>query len=101
MTMLGDDNKNVRSVGVAKVLAHRKQAAEESANNDDGPKYWNSSLIRLFNVPTLNLETNAYYELANSDSYQQQLPTTASSTTISSNCLKLQGWLPKTAIYFI
>ena len=35
--MLGDDNKNVKSVRVAKVQAHRKQAAEESANNDDGP----------------------------------------------------------------
>ena len=37
--MLEDDNKNVRSVGVAKVLAHRKRVAEEGANNDDGPKY--------------------------------------------------------------
>ena len=54
MMMLGDDNKNVKSVGMAKVLAHRKQAAEESANNDDCPHILNSSLIRLFNVPTLN-----------------------------------------------
>ena len=59
MMMLEDDNKNVRSVGVAKVLAHRKQAAEESANNDDCLHALNSSLIRLFNVTTLNLEANA------------------------------------------
>ena len=82
------------------MLAHRKQVAEESANNDDCPHVLNSSLIRLFNVPTLNLEAYAYYELANSDSYQQQLPATASPTT-SSNCLKLQVRLPKTAVYFI
>ena len=49
---------------VAKVLPLRKQAAEESANNDDWPPALNSSLIRLFDVPTLNLEANAYYELA-------------------------------------
>ena len=89
MMMLGDDNKNVRSVGVAKVLAHWKQVAKESANNDDCPHVLNSSLVRLFNVPTLNLEANAYYELANFDSDQQQLPATASPTTTSRNCIIL------------
>ena len=42
MMMLGDDNKNVRSVEMAKVLAHRKQAAKESGNNDDCPHVLNS-----------------------------------------------------------
>ena len=77
MMMLGDDNKNVKSVGMAKVLAHRKQVAEESANIDDWPHVPNSSLVRLFNVPTLNVEANAYYELTYFDSDQQQLPATA------------------------
>ena len=89
MMMLGDDNKNVRRVGTAKVLAHRKQAAEESAHNDDRPHVLNSSLVRLFNVPTLNLEANAYYELTHFDSDQQQLPATANPTTTSKNCIIL------------
>ena len=41
-----------------------KQVPEESANNDDWPHALNSSSIRLFDVPTLNLEANAYYKLA-------------------------------------
>ena len=77
MMMLGDDNKNVKSVGMAKVLAHRKQAVEESANNNDCRHVPKSSLVRLFNVSTLNLEANAYYELTHFDSDQQQLPATA------------------------
>ena len=56
---------------MVKVLAHRKQAAEESANNDDCLHVPNSSLVRLFNVPTLNLEANAYYELTHFYSDQQ------------------------------
>ena len=62
MMMLGYDNKNVRSVRVAKVLAHRKQEAEESANNDDCPHVLSCSLVRLFNVPTLNLEAKSKLE---------------------------------------
>ena len=46
MMMLGDDNKNVKSLEMAKVLAHRKQAAEESANNDDCPHVPNNSWVR-------------------------------------------------------
>ena len=46
--MVGDDYENVRNVGVAKVLARRKQVAEESAHNDNCPPALNSSLIRLF-----------------------------------------------------
>ena len=57
IAMLGDDNENVRNIGMAK---HRKQIVEESANNDDCHHALNSSLINLFNVPTLNLEANAY-----------------------------------------
>ena len=84
--MLGNGNKNVtRNVEMAIVLAHPKQVAEESANNDDCLHALNSSLIRLFNLPTLNLEANARYELATSDSYQRQLSATASPTTTSSN----------------
>ena len=75
--MLGDYNKNVRNVGVAKMLARRKQVAEESANNDECPHAPSSSLIRLFNLPSLNLEANAYYKLANFDSYQQKPPAIA------------------------
>ena len=44
--MMGDDNENVRNVGVAEVLALRKQVTEESANNDDSPHLPNSSSIR-------------------------------------------------------
>ena len=75
--MLGDYNKNVRNVGVAKMLARRKQVAEKSANNDERPHAPSSSLIRLFDLPSLNLEANAYYELANFDSYQQKPPAIA------------------------
>ena len=48
------DNENARNAGEAKILAYRKQVAEESANNDDCPYALNSSLIRLFDVPNLN-----------------------------------------------
>ena len=60
----------------------RKQVAEESANNHDCPHLLNRSSIRLFDVPVpaLNLEVNAYYELANVDSHQQQPPAIASLT---------------------
>ena len=63
--MVGNDYENARNVGVVKVLAHRKQVAEESAHNDDCPPAQNNSLIRLFDIPTPNLEANAYHELAN------------------------------------
>ena len=66
IAMLGDFNENVRSVGVAKMPARRKQVTEESANNDECPHALSRSLIRLFDLPLLNLEANAYYELANS-----------------------------------
>ena len=69
MMMLGDDNKNVR---VAKMIAHHKQVAVESANNDDCSLALNSSLIGLFDVPTLNLEANAFYKLVSFDSSIKQ-----------------------------
>ena len=75
--MLEDYNKNVRNVVVAKMLARRKQVAEESANKDECPHTPSSSLIRLFDLPSLNLEANAYCELANYDSYQQKPPAMA------------------------
>ena len=55
------------------MLAHRKQVAQESANNNEGPPAQNSSLIRFFELLSLNLEVNAYYELANFDSYSNDL----------------------------
>ena len=67
--MVGDDYENVRNVGGVKVLARRKQVVEENAHNDCPPAM-NNSLIHLFDVSTLNLEANAYYELANFDSYE-------------------------------
>ena len=81
--MLGNYNENV---GMAKVLARRKQRAEESANNDYCHHSLNSSLTRLFDVPTLNLDANDCYELTDFDSYQQQPPATANLATTSSNC---------------
>ena len=71
--MLGDDNENVRNVEMTKVLAHRKQVAEESANNDDCPHALSNGLIRLFDLPSLNLKANAYYKLANFDSSSNNL----------------------------
>ena len=94
--MLGDDNKNVNNEGLAKVLAHRKQVAEDNGNNDNCPHVLNSiSLIRLFEVPTLNLEAHAYYKLASF------LPATAASRNNLQQLFKLQVRLPKTAINFI
>ena len=61
--LAGNDKESVRNVVVAKVLPLPKQVAEESANNDDWPHALNSSSIRLFDAPTLNLEANAYYGL--------------------------------------
>ena len=75
--MLGDNNKNVRNVEVAKMLARQKQVAEENVNNDECPHASSSSLIRLFDLPSLNLEVNAYYELADFDSYQKKPPAIA------------------------
>ena len=73
--MSGEDNENVKKLGEAKVLVHRKQVAvaEESENNHDCSHALNSSLIHLFDVPTLNSEANAYYELANFDSSANNL----------------------------
>ena len=68
IAMLGDDNENVRNAGVAKMLERWKQVIEESANNDNSPLALNSRLICLLDVPTLNLEANAYYDLDNFDS---------------------------------
>ena len=51
------------------MLERWKQVVEESANNDGCPLALNSSLIRLLDVPTLNLEAKAYYEFANFDSF--------------------------------
>ena len=51
IAMLGDDNENARNVGVTKMLERRKQAAEESANNNDCLLALNSSLICLLDVP--------------------------------------------------
>ena len=68
------------------MLARRKEVAEKSANNDDYPHALNNSLIRLVDVPTVNLEANAYYELAN---FEQQPPAIASLTdTEIEECLK-------------
>ena len=50
MVMSEDDNKNVRRIEVAKVRAHQKQVAEESANKDDCLHVLNSNLIRMFNA---------------------------------------------------
>ena len=61
-------------------IALRKQVPEESASNGDCTHSMNSSWIRLFDAPTLNLEANAYYELANVVSYQQKPPAIASLT---------------------
>ena len=72
--MLGDYNENVKNVEVAKMLARRKQVAQESANNDKCSHALSSSLICLFDLPSLNLEANAYYELANFDFCQQKPP---------------------------
>ena len=84
IAVLGDDNENVRNVGVAKMLAHRKQVAEESANNDDCSYALNSSLIRMFDVPTLNSKA-----LTNFDSHLQKLPAIASLTdTEIEECLQ-------------
>ena len=89
IAMLGDDKESVRNVGVAKVLPLRKQVAEESANSDDWPHVLNSSSIHSFDVPTLNLEVNACYKLANVDSYLQQPPAIASLTDREiEECLK-------------
>ena len=83
------DNENIRNVGVEKVLALHKQVPEESASSGDCTHSLNSSWIRLFDAPTLNLEVNAYHELANVDSYQQQPPAIASLTdTEIEECLK-------------
>ena len=82
--MLGYDNENVRNAGVTKLLAHRKQVAEESANSDDCPHALNSSLIRLFDVPTLNSKA-----LTNFNSYLQNPPAIASLTdTEKEKCLE-------------
>ena len=56
IAMVGNDYENVRNVRVAKVLARRKQVTEEKAHNDDCPLALNNTLIRLFDVPTLNLK---------------------------------------------
>ena len=71
------------------MLERWKQVVEESANDDNSPLALNSSLIRLFDVPTLNLKANAYYEFANFDSYLQKPPTIASlAHTEIEQCLK-------------
>ena len=71
--MLGYDNENVRNVGIAKVLAHKQQVGEENGNNNECPHSLSSSLIRLFDLPSLHLEANAYYELADFNFFSNNL----------------------------
>ena len=58
--MLGDDDQAVRDKGVNHVLSLRK----------------NDTSVRLFHLPTLNLEADTYYELADLEICQQQPPAT-------------------------
>ena len=78
IAMHGNNNENVRNARVAKMVERWKQMVEESENNDDCPFALNSSLIRLFSVPTLNVKANAYSEFAIFDFYQQKPPSIAS-----------------------
>ena len=39
IAMVGGDNENAKNAKVAKVLARRKQVAEENAHNDDCPMH--------------------------------------------------------------
>ena len=55
IAMSGDNNENVRNVGVAKMLECRKQVVKESANNDDCPFTLSSRLIRLFELGSKRL----------------------------------------------
>ena len=45
IVMLGDDNENVKNVGMVKMVKRWKQVVEESANNDDCPYVQRSNLI--------------------------------------------------------
>ena len=56
--MLGDGDQAVRDKGVNHVLSLRK----------------NDTSVRLFHLPTLNLEADTYYELADLEICQQQPP---------------------------
>ena len=58
IAMLGDDDQAVRDKGVNHVLSLRK----------------NDTSVRLFHLPTLNLEADTYYELADLEICQQQPP---------------------------
>ena len=59
------------------------------------PHALNSRSICLFDVPTLNLEANAYYELANVDSYLRQPPAIASLTDREiEECVKKPAGIP-------
>ena len=58
LAMLGDDDQAVRDKGVNHVLSLRK----------------NDTSVRLFHLPTLNLEADTYYELADLEICQQQPP---------------------------
>ena len=64
--------------------------AEENANNNDCSRALNNSLIRLFDVPTLNLEANAYHDLVNFE----QNPTAITSLTDT----EIEDGLKKTLI---
>ena len=58
IAILGDDDQAVRDKGVNHVLSLRK----------------NDTSVRLFHLPTLNLEADTYYELADLEICQQQPP---------------------------
>jgi len=69
LATLGNDNEDICSMGISKVLCLRKNV-KESIDSD-------KSSIRLFEVPQLNLKAVSYYKLVDEEIYLQQPPAIA------------------------
>ena len=72
IAMLGDGNEQIRSMAVTKVITLCKESVSSFATKESFTSERQSSPIRLFHVPTINVKANAYYQFANIKTCSQQ-----------------------------
>ena len=81
--MSGDGDEQIRSKAVTKMIALRKELFSSFAAEENFTGERQSSLIRLFHVPIINMKADVYYNLANIETCSQQPPAIAHLTNDS------------------
>jgi len=81
--MLGDGDEQIRSMAVTNVIALHKELVLSSAAEESSSSERRSSSICLFHLPTINMKTDVYYQLADTETCSQQPPAIAHLTNDS------------------